>query len=639
MRPRILLFFALAGLTAWLVLSDGPTQRRMKVLNEAFAEKRLGHLEPRLRQRFEQQVAWIARHAGITGKIAVNDGIRRGRLNVVVTTTAFSPITHCGKGNAIYDSGLDTIFVDAYLLQPSDIPFIGQPGAITMFSLDQFGYTVSILSFILAHEMGHRQNADNSAAFFAFDWLRLKRDATAQELAADRFAVQTLMRAHQSIGGPNFLAQTDTLQWTGLTAASLDANEKAAADIMGTMIGMSWMLQFAETPYSPFFRDDSHPSFLERAAGAIAQVSGETSARVLRKSPAISEELRRTKLTGQWWHRELYAPEPLARVEVRDRSIWVGTRVFYQVGAGNPPERIYVLDPASESRQFVKVAEGRSPEEKLPGSWLDELLMKGGSAINLAPASPPEVREERLFKPYRKWQPTGLAYAGQGWFWQEDGREQGISAEELEGLARKIFSAAKIRLGKPQLVEGQILAPMLVGSAPGPDRLRVLILKAGQAHIALPPLDPNFASEDSLIDVEGVLRHGHEWLVPGRTAPGTGSQLWKVWQIADGAQPLVAAEGRLLSSFGERDADKRVNPDPDATQTIMQPLGRSRTLIWHYDDSVWLIGEGSAKIAFHPAPKSLHVTAIGDGRALFWMENALKAYLIDFSKQKGGENE
>ena len=242
-RRQLVPVGGLGGLAAWLAFSSGPGRRRIRAINEAFAAGKLGRLTPPHQEQVERLASWLAHHAGVAEVVAVNDGVAHGRLNIVVTTPELAALTRCGKGNALYDPDLDTIFVDKSLVWPEEIRLIGRRGASSMDSADEFGFVLSGLSFILAHELGHRQRGSRAAAFFPLDWLRLNRDATAEEMAADRFAVQTITAAYVAGDAPELVAKLNALELSGLGKAELSAEERAAGDIMGAMIGMTLVMQ------------------------------------------------------------------------------------------------------------------------------------------------------------------------------------------------------------------------------------------------------------------------------------------------------------------------------------------------------------------------------------------------------------
>ena len=634
---RFSVFIVCITLLVWLAISESPTERRRHAVNAAFADGRLGPLEVNLQNRFEEQIAWLGRYAGITDLIEVNKGITRGKLSIVVTTPEVFSVTRCGKGNALYDPSLDTIFVDADLIKGADLEHIGQRGAILMLPLNGVnGIVSSSLSFIIAHEMGHRQSRSPAAAFFAADWLQSGKIATESELSADQFATQTLLRARSGGDTPNFLIADDALRLSGLAAARLDHKESAAAEIMGTMIGMSLTMQFTSSPYSPFFHDAAHPSFLKRAAMAIQSVSSATSERIVADAPLIAEQIRRTESLGQWQHHELHLPAPLARVEVRDGIAWVGTRNFLHANSGPPSERLYRLDFASNVGSLIFMKEGRSGDGELPGTWLDSLIERGDPLLSLNPPAPADIRKVRLFVPTNKWRGDGFAYEGDGWKWSGSGTEDGISVKDLESSARHLFSVDKVMIGRPQRISDQILIPVLTFQRSALGRLRVLAVKSGQASVAQPPFGLDFFPETG-IDVDSVLRGEHHWLALGRVDNAIEPFRWRLWKLPDGLTPKIVAEGRFLASFIRGDGETSFGRDLDPDSANLLPLGNELFLIWHNQNSVWLVNADSAKVAFHPAPRELQVTALGNASALFWIENASKVYVVNFSKAIGGK--
>jgi hypothetical protein len=350
-----------------------------------------------------------------------------------------------------------------------------------------------------------------------------------------------------------------------------------------------------------------------------------------------------------------HPPDPLARVEVRNGTIWVGARAFHRVGAGQTRERLYRLDIAAGVPTFVLVKEGKSPEGDLPGTWLDSLLADGDSASSLPPPPIADIWEERQFGPYDKWQSDGLAYAGQAWFWNEGDIVKGFAVKELERLAHELLSADSVKLRKPQRVDDQILVPVLMRQADGPSRLVALAikpeqvsmtqpppgsgfspangwierrgvlvrqttgvgpllahtLKASQVSVVSPPVGPDFSPTEGWIDVEGVLRGSRQWFVPGRIDAADEPYRWRLWRLADGTAPALVAEGRLLASFIGPEGEQSFGRDLDPTEAVLLPLGNDLLCVWFDNDSVWLVGSNRVDVAFHPAPEGLRITAIG----------------------------
>jgi len=63
-------------------------------------------------------------------------------------------------------------------------------------------------------------------------------------------------------------------------------------------------------------------------------------------------------------------------------------------------------------------------------------------------------------------------------------------------------------------------------------------------------------------------------------------------------------------------------------------------LLFGYDrDSIYVLrpDRRGAQIMFHPALGGLKVTDLGEGRVLFWEENARKIYVIDVTAERKDE--
>jgi hypothetical protein len=615
------------GLLIWLAYTGRPSHGRVEAIDAAIAGAALGGLPAADQQRFKEQVEWVARNAGISGSVRVNQPLQRGGLNVIVSRPEFDALTRCGYGNALYDAAIDTIFVDLSLVRPAELPSIGSQGAITMFTLEQFGFVRSVVSFILAHEMGHRQLRARAGAFFQLPSGRIGSRDTDRELAADRFAVRTLLRAHEADDMPAFLRQQNALGQAGLSKAAMDGGERAAADILGAMIGMSTAMQFASGPYDPLFRDSEHPSFLERAAEAIRQVSAPAGQHVLARAPVVAEQIRRMGLIGNWSHQVLRFSEPLARVEVRRGMTWIGTRERYTGDTTPPTEGLYRLVGDTIQRRSSLVRRGLSGGA-LPGTWLNALLETGDESIGLGPVVRPRIRTERLFETFKRWRPDGLRYIGTGWFWNSTEGEDGIAVRDVEQAARELLRVNTVRIGTPQWLGQHVLVPVAAVLADETIRIRVLQIGDGQVLLAPAPFSTDFTVR-AWIDIEGMTRADDGWLVPGRTmAPD--SPHWKLWRLGDGGSAHEVADGRLLASFAGplRNSVLRASEPNDQTRAKIQPLGNGRALVWFDFDSVWLVGAGEAQIVFHPADKDLRVTLLDEETVLLWIENALKAYVI-----------
>jgi hypothetical protein len=117
---RLLAAAVCLGLLLWLVFQPSPTERRRTAIDNALREGRIGQLSPDQTAWMSTTVSWMAGAAGVTDPVALNAPFLAGRLNVYTTTPASSTVTHCGRGNAVYDAELDAIFLDQGLFDNND---------------------------------------------------------------------------------------------------------------------------------------------------------------------------------------------------------------------------------------------------------------------------------------------------------------------------------------------------------------------------------------------------------------------------------------------------------------------------------------------------------------------------------------
>src|ERR1700745_613791 len=98
-RAQTLIFSGLvASLIIWLASSPNPEALRRQKLNQLIAEGKIGHANEVLQARLEMQFTWLARHAGVKSRIAINQLIRPQQLTLLVTRPEYSGITRCGSG-------------------------------------------------------------------------------------------------------------------------------------------------------------------------------------------------------------------------------------------------------------------------------------------------------------------------------------------------------------------------------------------------------------------------------------------------------------------------------------------------------------------------------------------------------------
>ncbi|MCP1913424.1 hypothetical protein J2R96_005904 [Bradyrhizobium elkanii] len=259
-------------LLAWLALTGSSKDSRIVALNEALASGQVGRIGEKDRQLLQQTLAEMVKANGISTDIAVNQLYDPSRLNIYVTSSAAERITNCGPGNAIYDSDLDTIFIDEQFFSTDGFRSIVDASGYTAVAgfREDLEFPKIYTRFVLLHELGHRQ-LHRHVSFF--DRVLGTTPIDAREREADRFAVQAMEtfyafdRTHdQLVGDP----QLDLIGGSIALGPAIPPRAQVFADLAGTLFVMSVFNLHLNTPYSPFFQDKVHPTFLDRAQGAIA---------------------------------------------------------------------------------------------------------------------------------------------------------------------------------------------------------------------------------------------------------------------------------------------------------------------------------------------------------------------------------
>lgn len=216
---------------------------------------------------FKSISIWLAENTDQNIEVNVSQSIRHGALNIVVTDRSLEAMTGCGHGNAVFDSKLRTIFIDRYLLLPSDMFYLGTDGPSSMFTSDDMEGWVHSLAFILSHELAHFRQGHQSAAFFPLDWLDTKAKVVSTEIEADRIALDILHSAYASSKLPNIVMENDEMIHfpSGLSGPQ----EVAMGSLATGMTTITHVLQFLSTPHSPMSSDNAHPSLLTRTLKII----------------------------------------------------------------------------------------------------------------------------------------------------------------------------------------------------------------------------------------------------------------------------------------------------------------------------------------------------------------------------------
>jgi hypothetical protein len=264
-RKRLIGAAACAGLFIWLLRDSSSGNRRSLAIDSALKKGTIGSLSPERLGWFTSVANSIATASGITAPIAINQPWRRGSLNIYTTTPPASSISHCDRGNAVYDRELDAIFVDTALFDTSDFQtFLSSTAYANVVSLSDLPFLRTYLQFLILHEVGHRQLHMSIGIIFDSG----RPAAAAREREADDFAFEKLTAAYET-GPGGASAGKAGADLFDLNLADLIPRDKVSADLAAMAVGMNLSFLFITNPFAPFYQDEAHPTFLARSRSLL----------------------------------------------------------------------------------------------------------------------------------------------------------------------------------------------------------------------------------------------------------------------------------------------------------------------------------------------------------------------------------
>lgn len=322
-RLAAVLFVAvLAGL---LALSQSPKTRRAAALDQALAEGLIGRVDKVQEERLRNTITLMIEALGLDVTIAIDEKFDSSKLKVYTTSAGAEAITGCGPGNAKYDPELDAIFIDESFFQVDGFRHIFEAssyGAVLGFREDPV-FPEVFLRFVLMHELGHRALHRNIAASGA--------GTTSREIEADNFALDGLRKfyALDRTRGSG-LVQPPLIELVGgsaLVREDLSPEEQVYVDLAGALFIMSVWNLYLGTPYSPFYHDAEHPTFLDRTATALKALRGrdDIGAELRSNLAFLSASVERESAVGGRTFTEVLTSAPISDVGFSTSGLMVLT--------------------------------------------------------------------------------------------------------------------------------------------------------------------------------------------------------------------------------------------------------------------------------------------------------------------------
>lgn len=680
---RALLFGSL-GLLGWLGLSKTPTERRRIRMNRLISAGQLGVLFEDQQNRLRDQIDWLARAAGLVERVGVNEPIRTDRLDVVISQPQFEMLTKCSFGNAVYDPFLKTIFIDQSLLIPDSLHMLGESSAISMFTLDDLPFIKSYMSFIIAHEIAHHQLRDEKGskrprAFFSasknnadqkVDW----RD----EEQADEYAINLLISAYQNDSMPDWYDRSAAREAAGLPFADIGPSAAASAEVIAAVSLMTDVLLFAEGPYSPFFFDGEHPSFVDRALTAFNRVSQtESSGPPSQQLPALVEGAARKNRMIRWRAAEILLPYPVLHVAREGSNLVIGC---HRPDPSDPHFRLDTL--YRKPIDFTELRSYGAPiliddrhhawthrvddENELPGMELERSFSRIAQSMEVSTELDKLRRQMdtlHIFPAEENAWRDGK-YAGIGWFAPSDAYGGLYIAQDDLAVAVGRYTGVKgISLGAPVYAGGIVHVPASVPMGGQMDKFKLFALemcastRPPRYQFLKPMPDENAYSFEPFpeFEIERVIDATPPGWRPltggieGHSAIYAHDRWWalfrpnaETWGLIEALEggPLQTVDGALfLSAFVRPGAQAGFAGDLSPSSPTLSAVSTRKILASHQNDSFYLfdLETRTMQLIFHPAAGGVAATDLGDGLVLFWISNGRKAYVVD--AKRGGNTE
>ncbi|WP_143708751.1 ImmA/IrrE family metallo-endopeptidase [[Flexibacter] sp. ATCC 35208] len=188
-------------------------------------------------------------------------------LHFFVTSPQTEPVTNCERGNAVYDAITKSVFIDISLLDHSLwMNYAPQLGSEVL--EEDMPFLKVYLSFVLLHELGHHALHHGSAGNLSYT-NGGNKEFRQKEKDADQFAFTVFGKLLKD----NAMIQRKASAMIDITLDSATQEENAAISILSMAETILLCMQYGLSPYSQFYADQSHPSYLDRIHGMADEIT------------------------------------------------------------------------------------------------------------------------------------------------------------------------------------------------------------------------------------------------------------------------------------------------------------------------------------------------------------------------------
>jgi hypothetical protein len=651
-RLKIIALIILAAFVAWLIIS--PSNNRLQKLRQAVKEGALVDLTDTESRNLDSLIRQLVRISGIQQTISINKlpgeqtDIRQ-TLNFLVTTPDLSDITYCNKGNAIYDAGLNTIFIDLSIVRPSAWMLYDPDSGIQLNEGD-LPFLKTYLAFILLHELGHYKLHGQSGGFFDFAFSKDTVTDRKREREADGYAVGNIAKYlsldtasdyYKNIGQQIDLSAGDASPATRSVIALL---EMSNAMLLGMLYGLS--------PYSPFFSDAAHPTYITRTLSLLDPIladntlppgilskaafiyvtlkkidelgrNGQLESRIV-PQPILDvnfgrQEVVALSLSGNEYYRLDLNPKWSEEVEIRKPVPFYDSSDRVQLV--HTDDKIYCLKEKNElyelkDTSFTKVATGPLFSVLQNENWFQV---------------PDALRSNIIFRDslISRYTPDGVISAR-----YEEIKQKVIAASGIADIDIRyyepVFNTNKIGLEVYRFIgEKQTLAGMCFIQRKDLQFSGFTPLTVPEGFFNKPSGETQFSRDENLLLFDDDTE---QLFVTKFARNGDVAMGWELYKAPPGNPPVKLASFPFLTGSLQSKALPAYY-SPYMYKERFALLSRNKYIINYNGDCVFLLDldKGKAGEIFYPGDENLHIRVNEEGDMLFFIRGLRKFYIFRHS--------
>jgi hypothetical protein len=556
---------------------------RMKAITNALARGDIGSLNNEDSQDLKSTIDWLARAAGVPTPVELNKPPSKDHLSVYTTTPAVERLTGCSKGNVVFDSELNAIFVDINLLRTYELRSIfeatdsGPPPDFHEFRLrDLPGFYRAYIWFALLHELGHWKFHRGERRLFDSTQLADFRADDHEELEADQFALRSMVVAYatdMAAGGHRVLSVQEDITSALRLESGATTGSRVCADVGGMFSLLTYATMMTPTPFAPLYHDQTHPNLISRAIGLVRECLAQPDlSRAV--ASALSSVLGLHQRTWNLMRQplmELISPFQIEEVAFENHSLLLsafGRNSLIHVPMKEIAQRMRIKEPASMWIDNIAAAPGPPLNKGVKFVWSNSasgvMRVQGGQLYSAGASSwvpsPGKISSFpysiiRLLDPPQPSEFTFLLVAG------DDGRPALI--DTLSGEA--VIASRTFQDILHEAASKGIFANRLEPSTTMPDGLYVTlekytdkdhVLVLGTAFLDGRTLKSLWWGGKPKMPGKGLINDGSH-LIAGpdsasreyilvQTLQANSSTAWTIWRLSEDADPVQVKQGPQL---------------------------------------------------------------------------------------------